>query len=52
MYRAAAVTIALLLAAAPAVAQQKTLMVAGYGGSWEQEMRKSVIPAFEKHYGV
>src|SRR6476646_10405949 len=39
------------LAASPAVAQQ-TLVVASYGGSWEQEMRKHVIPDFEAKHGV
>lgn len=41
-----------LAAAGPAFAQQKTLFVAGYGGSYEQVMRKDVIPAFEKQAGV
>src|SRR5437867_6820276 len=47
------VTIALLLGAtaAPALAQNK-MVVASYGGSWEQEMRKHVIPDFEKKHGV
>src|SRR5262245_60725749 len=40
------------LAAGPAWAQSKTLTVAGYGGSWEQQMRKDVIPAFEQKHGV
>jgi len=35
-----------------AQAQQKTLFVAGYGGSYEQTMRKEVIPVFEKQAGV
>jgi putative spermidine/putrescine transport system substrate-binding protein len=33
-------------------AQDKTLYVAGYGGSFEQVMRKDVFPAFEKANGV
>ncbi|HET9653378.1 MAG TPA: extracellular solute-binding protein, partial [Usitatibacter sp.] len=33
-------------------AQQKTFYVAGYGGSFEQTMRKEIIPAFEKKHGV
>ena len=37
--------------AAPASAQQ-TLTVAGYGGSFEQTMRKEVIPDFEKKHNV
>ena len=41
-----------LLAATSALAQPKTLTVAAYGGSWEQTMRKEVIPAFEKKHGV
>ena len=41
------------LAAAPSVvsAQQKTLYVAGYGGSFEKTIRDEVIPAFEKANG-
>jgi putative spermidine/putrescine transport system substrate-binding protein len=39
-------------ASAPALAQSKTLTVAGYGGSWEQQLRKSVFPAFEAKHGV
>ena len=35
-----------------AQAQQKTFYVAGYGGSFEQTMRKEIIPAFEKKHGV
>ena len=42
----------LTLLAASALAQSKTLVVASYGGSWEQEMRKHVIPDFEKKHGV
>nr|WP_029002689.1 ABC transporter substrate-binding protein [Azorhizobium doebereinerae] len=37
--------------AAPAMAQQ-TFYVAGYGGTFEQTMRKEIIPAFEKAHGV
>jgi putative spermidine/putrescine transport system substrate-binding protein len=40
------------LAGSAALAQQKTLFVAGYGGSYEQTMRKEVIPAFEKQANV
>ena len=36
----------------PVQAQDKTLYVAGYGGSFEQTMRKDVFPAFEKTNGV
>ena len=56
MLRAAYVGIAVLggvlgLAAAPASAQ-KRLTVAGYGGSYEQIMRTSVIPPFERENDV
>ena len=42
------------LAAIPSVAmaQQKTLYVAGYGGSFEKTIREQVIPGFEKENGV
>jgi len=40
------------LAGSAAFAQQKTLYVAGYGGSYEQVMRKEVIPAFEKQANI
>src|SRR4029077_11291139 len=42
----------LSLLAASALAQSKTLVVASYGGSWELEMRKHVIPDFEKKHGI
>ncbi|HZZ95117.1 MAG TPA: ABC transporter substrate-binding protein [Usitatibacter sp.] len=48
---AAFAAVALAFSAA-ALAQQKTLYVAGYGGTFEQTMRKEVIPAFEKAHGV
>ena len=35
-----------------AIAQQKTLYVAGYGGSFEKTIREQVIPGFEKENGV
>jgi putative spermidine/putrescine transport system substrate-binding protein len=41
-----------VVAAAPVAAQQKTLYVAGYGGSFEQSLRKDMFPAFEKKHGV
>ena len=41
-----------LLAATSAFAQSKTLTVAAYGGSWEQTLRKEMIPAFEQKHGV
>src|SRR5690242_193695 len=31
---------------------EQAFYVAGYGGSFEQTMRKEVIPAFEKQHGV
>src|SRR4030095_6069211 len=52
-FRLKAVAFAVALAAgAAAHAQQKTFYVAGYGGSFEQTMRKEIIPAFEKKHGV
>jgi putative spermidine/putrescine transport system substrate-binding protein len=51
-------TIALLAAStalgvgSSALAQDKTLYVAGYGGSYEQVMRKDIIPAFEQEANV
>jgi putative spermidine/putrescine transport system substrate-binding protein len=48
-----ALTAALLaLGSAPLAAQQKTLTVAAYGGSWEQTLRKFVIPDFEARHAV
>lgn len=43
---------ALTLCATNALAQTKTLYVAAYGGSFEQTMRKDIIPPFEQKYGV
>jgi putative spermidine/putrescine transport system substrate-binding protein len=43
---------ALALSLSSAVAQQKTLYVAGYGGSFEKTLRDDVIPTFEKANGV
>jgi putative spermidine/putrescine transport system substrate-binding protein len=42
---------ALLLCSTAAQAQQ-TFYVAGYGGSFEQTMRKEIFPAFEKKHGI
>src|SRR5256885_3137584 len=42
----------LAFSSTPLTAQQKTLTVAAYGGSWEQTLRKFVIPAFEQKHGV
>ena len=36
----------------PALAQQKTLTVAAYGGVWDTHLRKEVFPEFEKKHGV
>jgi putative spermidine/putrescine transport system substrate-binding protein len=44
--------VAALVAALSVQAQQKTFYVAGYGGTFEQTMRKEIIPAFEKKHGV
>jgi putative spermidine/putrescine transport system substrate-binding protein len=51
---AIAAAIAVGLASCPdhTFAQGKTLYVAAYGGSFEQTMRKDIIPPFEKKYGV
>ncbi|MFO1161041.1 MAG: ABC transporter substrate-binding protein [Reyranellaceae bacterium] len=52
-YRAAmAAGLAALLGATSVLAQSKSLVVAGYGGSWEQQLRKDVFPAFEAKHGV
>lgn len=40
------------LLAAPALAQARTLIVAGYGGTFEQTMRDHAIPPFERQHGV
>src|SRR5215467_4861931 len=50
--KAAMAGVAALLAATSALAQSRTLTVAGYGGSWEQQLRKDVFPAFEQKHGV
>lgn len=42
----------LIMASVPALAAERTLYVAGYGGSFEQTVRKNVIPAFEKAHDV
>src|SRR5499425_770310 len=46
---ALAATLALASAAA---AQAQTLYVAGYGGSFEQTIRKEIMPAFTKKFGA
>lgn len=43
---------AALVATIGAAQAQKTLYVAGYGGSYETEMRARVIPPFEKAHGL
>lgn len=47
-------TVAVLAVSATsyASAQEKTLYVAAYGGSYEQLMREQVFPAFERQYNV
>jgi putative spermidine/putrescine transport system substrate-binding protein len=45
-------TIAAVALTGAASAQEKTLYVAAYGGSFEQVMRQQVFPPFEKKYGV
>jgi putative spermidine/putrescine transport system substrate-binding protein len=40
-----------LAIASTAAAQTQTLYVAGYGGSFEQTIRKAIIPAFTKQFG-
>jgi putative spermidine/putrescine transport system substrate-binding protein len=53
LFLVTAVSIATLALAPSAVfAQQKTLYVAGYGGSFEKTIRDAVIPDFEKANGV
>lgn len=41
-----------LAGATSAHAQQKTMFVAAFGGSYEQVMRREIIPAFEKQASV
>jgi putative spermidine/putrescine transport system substrate-binding protein len=48
----AAAAAALAFALARPAAAQTTLYVAAYGGSFEQTMRRDVIPPFEKQHGV
>jgi putative spermidine/putrescine transport system substrate-binding protein len=43
---------ALAFVPSPLSAQQKTLYVAGYGGSFEKTIRDEVMPAFEQANGV
>ena len=43
---------ATLATSGAASAEQQTLYLAGYGGSFEQTMRQEVLPAFEKGHGV
>src|SRR5215470_15732359 len=38
--------------APPTPAQQKTLVVTGYGGRWSEVMKKALIDPFEKQHGV
>ncbi|HXW26721.1 MAG TPA: ABC transporter substrate-binding protein, partial [Xanthobacteraceae bacterium] len=41
-----------LASATGAQAEDKTLYVAGYGGSFEQTIRKEIMPPFEQKFGV
>lgn len=55
MRRSVATAAAAFLAvsmAAPSMAQDKTLYVAAYGGSFEETMRSVIIPPFEKKHNV
>jgi putative spermidine/putrescine transport system substrate-binding protein len=52
MLKAARFAAVLALLGGSAFAQTKTLTVAGYGGSWDTQLRKDVFPAFEAKYGV
>ena len=49
---AVALLLTLLSGQAQAQAQDKKLIVAGYGGSFEQTLRKEMFPEFEKKHGV
>jgi putative spermidine/putrescine transport system substrate-binding protein len=42
----------LVVSRSPGLAEQKTLYVAGYGGSFEKTIRDEVIPPFEQANGV
>ena len=46
------VSAAMMAAAATNVSAQQKLVVAGYGGSFEDIMRKDIFPPFEKKHGV
>ncbi len=48
----AGTALVLALIAGGAAAEEKTLYVAAYGGSFEQTLRKEVFPPFEQKYGV
>ena len=52
MLKAVGAAALFVLFAGPALAQPKTLTVAGYGGVWDQHLRKEVFPAFEQKHGV
>jgi putative spermidine/putrescine transport system substrate-binding protein len=41
-----------LVPAPPIDAQQKTLVVTGYGGRWSEVMKKALVEPFEKKHGV
>jgi putative spermidine/putrescine transport system substrate-binding protein len=46
------VGVALCAAPLAAQAEEKTLYVAGYGGSFEQTIRRDIMPAFERRFGA
>lgn len=48
----AAVGLVALAGAGPVAAQDKTLVLGGYGGSFETLMKEHIIPPFEKEHGV
>lgn len=48
----AAPLLATSLLAAPAAAQQKTLYLGAYGGSFEKTMKEIILPPFEKKHNV
>jgi putative spermidine/putrescine transport system substrate-binding protein len=45
-------SVLVLAAIASAKAEDKTLYVAGYGGSFEQTIRKEIMPPFERKFGA
>ncbi len=43
--------LAVLAGSVPALAQQKTLTVAAYGGVWDSHLRKEVFPSSRRSTG-